>query len=172
VSERSSDPNHRPSDAPVTRTDEEWMREALAEADRAAELGEVPVGCVIVDGKGERIAAGHNLRETLSDPTAHAEIVAIREAARVRKSWRLEDCTLFVTLEPCAMCAGALVNARVARVVWGCDDPKAGACATLFNIGQDTRLNHRFQTTRGVLEEECALRLKQFFAALRAQGKK
>lgn len=171
MSERSSDPHYRPS-TPVGRSDEEWMREALVEADRAAELGEVPVGCVIVDENGVRIASGHNLRETESDPTAHAEIVAIREAARARKSWRLEDCTLFVTLEPCVMCAGALVNARIGRVVWGCDDPKAGACLTLFTIGQDGRLNHRFKSTRGVLEEECAERLKRFFAALRAQGKK
>lgn len=153
-------------------TDDEWMREALAEADRAAALGEVPVGCVLVDACGNRLVATHNLRETESDPTAHAEIVAIRAASHARRSWRLEGCTLFVTLEPCAMCAGALVNARVARVVWGCDDPKAGACATLFTIGQDPRLNHRFAMTGGVLETECAERLKRFFAALRSQGKK
>lgn len=148
------------------------MREALAEADRAALLGEVPVGCVLVDGEGRRVAAGHNLRETDRDPTAHAEIVAIRSAARALGSWRLEKHTLFVTLEPCVMCAGALVNSRIERVVWGCDDPKAGACTTLFTIGQDTRLNHRFATTRGVLEVECAERLKRFFASLRALGKK
>jgi tRNA(adenine34) deaminase len=153
-------------------TDDEWMREALAEADRAALLGEVPVGCVLVDATGARVSVGHNLRETDHDPTAHAEIVAIRAAAKARGTWRLEGHTLFVTLEPCVMCAGALVNARIARVVWGCDDPKAGACTTLFTIGQDTRLNHRFTMTRGVLEHDCADRLKQFFAALRAQGKK
>ncbi len=153
-------------------TDDDWMREALAEADRAASLGEVPVGCVLVDAAGAKVASAHNLRETDADPTAHAEVVAIRAAARALGSWRLEGHTLFVTLEPCVMCAGALVNARVARVVWGCDDPKAGACATLFSIGQDTRLNHRFATTRGVLETDCADRLKRFFAALRAQGKK
>ncbi|MBX3258346.1 MAG: tRNA adenosine(34) deaminase TadA [Labilithrix sp.] len=153
-------------------TDDDWMREALAEADRAASLGEVPVGCVLVDAAGVKVASAHNLRETDADPTAHAEIVAIRAAAKALDSWRLEGHTLFVTLEPCVMCAGALVNARVARVVWGCDDPKAGACATLFSIGQDARLNHRFATTRGVLEGECADRLKRFFAALRAQGKK
>ncbi len=127
---------------------------------------------MIVDGDGSRVAAAHNLRETDRDPTAHAELVAIRAAARLRASWRLDGLTMFVTLEPCAMCAGALVNARVSRVVWGCDDPKAGACATLFTIGQDTRLNHRFEVTRGVLEAECADRLKRFFSALRAQGKK
>ncbi|HVH48008.1 MAG TPA: tRNA adenosine(34) deaminase TadA [Labilithrix sp.] len=153
-------------------TDEEWMQEALAFADRAASLGEVPVGCVLVDAEGKRVAAGHNLRETEEDPTAHAEIVAIREAARAQGSWRLEGHTLFVTLEPCVMCAGALVNARIARVVWGCDDPKAGACTTLFTIGQDARLNHRFAMTRGVLKLDCAERLRRFFASLRAQGKK
>jgi tRNA(adenine34) deaminase len=151
--------------------DEQWMREALACADRAAALGEVPVGAVIV-AKDVVIARGHNLRERDRDPTAHAELLAIRDAARAFASWRLEGCTLYVTLEPCAMCAGALVNARIDRVVWGCDDPKAGACATLFGIGSDARLNHRFTTTRGVLEEECRQRLQQFFASLRAQGKK
>lgn len=154
------------------RDDADWMREALAEADVAASLGEVPVGCILVSADGRELARGHNLRETEKDPTAHAEIVAIRGAARALGTWRLEGCSLFVTLEPCPMCAGALVNARIARVVWGCDDPKGGACTTLFQIGADTRLNHRFAMTRGVLEVECADRLKRFFAALRAQGKK
>ncbi len=153
-------------------TDEQWMRAALEEADRAAARGEVPVGCVVVGADGTVLGRGHNLRETDADPTAHAEIVAIREASRVRRSWRLEGATLYVTLEPCVMCAGAMVNARIARVVWGCDDPKGGACATLYTIGEDTRLNHRFTATRGVLEAECADRLKRFFAELRAQGKK
>ena len=156
----------------VDVTDDEWMREALALADLAASLGEVPVGCVLVDAAGNKVAESHNLRETDADPTAHAEIVAIRAAAKKLNSWRLEGHTLFVTLEPCAMCAGALVNARIARVVWGCDDPKAGACSSLFSIGQDPRLNHRFAMTRGVLELDCADRLKRFFGALRAQGKK
>jgi tRNA(adenine34) deaminase len=149
-----------------------WMREALGEADVAASLGEVPIGCVIVDANGDELARGHNLRETENDPSAHAEIVAIRTAAKKRASWRLEGCTLYVTLEPCPMCAGALVNARMKRVVWGCDDPKAGAVATMFGIGTDARLNHRFAIEKGVLAEECADRLKRFFAALRAQGKK
>ena len=152
--------------------DEEWMRAALVEADRAAARGEVPVGCVIVGADGALLASGHNLRETDADPTAHAEVVAIRAAARALGSWRLEGATLYVTLEPCVMCAGAIVNARIARVVWGCDDPKGGACSTLYTIGDDARLNHRFATTRGVLETACADRLKQFFAALRAHGKK
>ena len=147
------------------------MREALAEADRAAALGEVPVGAVVVS-RGAIVARGHNLRERDHDPTAHAELLAIRDAARALSSWRLEGCTLFVTLEPCAMCAGALVNARIERVVWGCDDPKAGACVTLFTIGADARLNHRFEMTRGVLEVDCRERLQTFFASLRAQGKK
>ena len=149
-----------------------WMREALAEADVAASLGEVPIGCVIVDADGAELARGHNLRETDADPSAHAEIVAVRSAAKKLSSWRLEGCTLYVTLEPCPMCAGALVNARMKRVVWGCDDPKAGAVTTMFGIGTDPRLNHRFAIEKGVLADECADRLKRFFAALRAQGKK
>ena len=152
--------------------DEGWMKLALAEADRAAAIGEVPVGAVLVDGGGTAVASGHNLRETQDDPTAHAELIAIRAGARAQRSWRLEGHTLFVTLEPCVMCAGALVHARLARVVWGCDDPKGGACTTLFTIGQDPRLNHRFEMTRGVLQAECSDRLKRFFAELRALGKK
>src|SRR5688572_18977682 len=116
--------------------DAAFMREALVEADVAASKSEVPVGCVLVDGAGAIVGRGHNLRETLADPTAHAETVALREAARARRSWRLDDVTAYVTLEPCPMCAGALVNARIRRVVYGCDDPKAGAVRTLFNIGR------------------------------------
>jgi len=152
--------------------DERWMRVALDEADIAASKGEVPVGAVIVSATGELLATGHNLRETDEDPTAHAEIVAIRLAAQKLGTWRLEDTTLYVTLEPCVMCAGAMVNARVGRLVYGAADPKAGACTTLFTIGTDTRLNHRFPIVSGVLAEECADRLRRFFAALRAQGKK
>ena len=152
--------------------DEHWMRVALDEADVAASKGEVPVGAVIVSSTGELLATGHNLRETDEDPTAHAEVVAIRAAAQKLGTWRLEDTTLYVTLEPCVMCAGAMVNARVGRLVYGAADPKAGACTTLFTIGTDTRLNHRFPIVSGVLAEECADRLRRFFAALRAQGKK
>jgi tRNA(adenine34) deaminase len=152
--------------------DERWMRVALDEADAAASKGEVPVGAVIVSSTGELLATGHNLRETDEDPTAHAEIVAIRAAAQKLGTWRLEDTTLYVTLEPCVMCAGAMVNGRVGRLVYGAADPKAGACTTLFTIGTDTRLNHRFPIVSGVLAEECADRLRRFFAALRAQGKK
>ena len=148
------------------------MRVALDEADIAASKGEVPVGAALVSATGELLAIGHNLRETDEDPTAHAEIVAIRAAARKLGTWRLEDTTLYVTLEPCVMCAGAMVNARIGRVVFGCSDPKAGACTTLFTIGTDTRLNHRFPIVSGVLADDCADRLRRFFAALRAQGKK
>ena len=115
------------------------------------------------------IGRGHNLRESDQDPTAHAEMVAIRQAARYLGSWRLLDTTMYVTLEPCPMCAGALVNARVPRVVWGCEDPKAGAAETLYQIGNDSRLNHRFESIGGVLGKECADILSGFFAAIRAK---
>jgi tRNA(adenine34) deaminase len=160
---------HGESDEALIRT---WMREALAEAKRATTFGDVPIGCVLVDAKGDVIARACNEREKTKDPTAHAEIVALREASKKIGSWRLEDVTAIVTLEPCAMCAGAFVNARIGRVVYGCDDPKGGAVTTLFAIGQDPRLNHRFQVTRGVLEDECAGVLREFFAGLRALGKK
>jgi tRNA(adenine34) deaminase len=149
--------------------DARWMREAIAEAEAAALVGDVPVGALIVDAREVVLARGRNRREADQDPTAHAEIDALRRAAAVRGQWRLEGATLFVTLEPCAMCAGALVNARVSRLVYGCADPKAGAVDTLFTIGQDGRLNHRFTVTSGVLADECAGRLRAFFAHLRAK---
>jgi tRNA(adenine34) deaminase len=152
--------------------DEQWMREALIEARVAEARGEVPVGAVLIDATGALITRAHNLRETLEDPTAHAELLALRWAAMDRRSWRLSDLTLYVTLEPCPMCAGALVNARVPRVVWGCDDPKAGAVTSLFNIGTDPRLNHRFEITRGVLADECSDQLKRFFKKLREKKNK
>jgi tRNA(adenine34) deaminase len=148
--------------------DDALMRVALEEADRAASVGEVPVGCLIVDIEGAELGRGRNARETCSDPTAHAEILAVRAAAKTVGGWRLEGATAYVTLEPCAMCAGALVLARVSRVVYGCTDPKAGAVDTMFGIGRDPRLNHRFEVTAGVLAEECAGRLSRFFARLRA----
>jgi tRNA(adenine34) deaminase len=147
------------------------MRLALDEARIAASRGEVPVGCVLVDERGVVVARAHNLRQTLQDPTSHAEIVALRWAAMDQKSWRLSNLTAYVTLEPCAMCAGALVNARVARVVYGCDDPKAGAVKTLFTIGRDPRLNHRFELTTDVLRDECASLLSTFFASLRERSR-
>ena len=160
-----------PLEAPET-VDERWMREALREAEAAAEVGEVPVGAVIVDAAGVLLAVGRNGREADHDPTGHAEIYALRRAAAALGHWRLEGATLYVTLEPCPMCAGALVNARIARVVYGCADPKAGAVDTLFAIGQDPRLNHRFAVERGVLEDACAGALKSFFGALRANRAK
>jgi len=159
------------AESSTAETDEAFMALALAEADHAASLGEVPVGCVLVKD-GAVLARGHNLRESNQDPTAHAELLAIREASRVLGSFRLEGVTAYVTLEPCAMCAGALVLARVPRVVWGCRDPKGGAVASLFGIGTDRRLNHVFESHEGVLAEASAGRLRAFFEALRARGKK
>jgi tRNA(adenine34) deaminase len=152
--------------------DESWMRVALAEADLATLHGDVPVGALVVDADGRELARDHNRREEAADPTAHAELLALRRAAQGRGHWRLEGATLFVTLEPCAMCAGALVNSRIARVVYGATDPKAGAVDTLFSIGRDVRLNHRFEVTSGVLAVDAARRLSAFFAQLRAAGEK
>lgn len=152
--------------------DAAWMRVALAEADRAAEHGDVPIGCVIVDASGKQLALGRNRRELDQDPTAHAELVALRAAAERVGHWRIEGATLYVTLEPCPMCAGALVNARIPRLVYGATDPKAGAVRSLFSIGSDARLNHRFEVTEGVLASDCAERLQRFFAVLRAAGQK
>ncbi len=142
--------------------DDDMMRLALREAELAATADEVPIGCVIVHD-GTILATAHNYRERWQDPTAHAEIVALRQAAKVLGSWRLEDCTLYATLEPCPMCAGAIVQARVARVVYGAADPKAGACHTLYEITADPRLNHRCEVTSGVLADECAAILSKFF---------
>ena len=148
-------------------TDDTFMQAALAEAEKAAALGEVPVGCVIVDGAGRILGAGHNLRESQQDPLAHAELIAIQKAAAALGTWRLGGTTLYVTLEPCPMCAGALVNARIDRLVYGCEDPKAGAVRTLYQLCEDPRLNHRVIVTRGVLATECAERLRRFFQELR-----
>jgi tRNA(adenine34) deaminase len=169
VGESESPPSPEADEAGVV--DRNWMTLALEQADIAASLGEVPVGCVLVH-EGREIARAHNLRESNQDPTAHAEIEAIRRAAQVVGSWRLEGVTAYVTLEPCAMCAGALVLARVPRVVWGCRDPKSGAVATLFGIGTTPALNHRFESVEGVLAEASAAKLRGFFEALRARGKK
>src|SRR5918994_1994858 len=145
------------------------MRLAYQEAQRALAEDEVPVGAVIVHGE-RLIAAAHNQREQLHDPTAHAEMIALTQAARALKSWRLEKCILYVTLEPCPMCAGAVVQARVPVVVYGCPDPKAGACHTLYQITSDPRLNHRCQVVGGVLAKRCAAVLSAFFARKRALG--
>jgi tRNA(adenine34) deaminase len=143
------------------------MTRALVEADAAAADGDVPVGAVMVSPDGA-LVVGRNLREVDEDPTAHAEVVAIRAAARKTGRWRLDGWTCVVTLEPCPMCAGALVNARIARVVFGCRDPKAGAVRSLFEITTDLRLNHRLEVVEGVMAEACAQRLKSFFAARRS----
>jgi tRNA(adenine34) deaminase len=149
-------------------TDLEWMRLALEEARAAAADGDVPVGALVVRGD-QIIGRGRNRREVDADPTAHAEIVALREAARADGVWRVLDCTMYVTLEPCAMCAGALVNARVPRLVYACDDPKAGAVRSLYTIGADGKLNHTFEVVPGVLAEECAGELRAFFASRRGK---
>ena len=148
--------------------DELHMRTALAAAEQATLSGEVPVGAVVVV-RGEVIAVAHNQRETKNDPTAHAEIVALRMAAAQLASWRLVDADLYVTMEPCPMCAGAIVNARVRRLVYGCDDPKAGAVRTLFQLLDDQRLNHRVEVVPSVLAAESAALLKSFFSRLRVR---
>jgi tRNA(adenine34) deaminase len=149
------------------------MSEAIALARQASDLGEVPIGCVVVhDATADIIGRGYNRRETDRDPTAHAEILAVREAGKALGHWRLVDCTLVVTLEPCPMCAGAIVNARIPRLVYGCDDPKAGAVRTLYQVCTDARLNHRVDVTAGVLADECAELLRAFFRRQRALGKK
>jgi tRNA(adenine34) deaminase len=146
--------------------DEQMMRRALAEAEVAAAAGEVPVGAVVAVG-AEILGLGHNQREAAQDPTAHAEIVAIRAAAAALGSWRLGDATLYVTQEPCPMCAGAIVNARLGRLVFGCRNPKAGAVRTLYALCEDPRLNHRVEVAGGVLGAECGARLRTFFETLR-----
>jgi tRNA(adenine34) deaminase len=148
------------------------MELALEEAALAAAEDEVPVGAVIVSAQRGVIASAHNQRERLRDPTAHAEMIAVTQAAQSLQSWRLENCVLYVTLEPCPMCAGAVVQARVPLVVYGCADPKAGACDTLYRLTDDPRLNHRARVVAGVHAERCAWLLSEFFAGKRRLGKK
>lgn len=145
------------------------MASALAQAALAPAHGDVPIGAVVVAPSGDVVAAGHNERELTGDPTAHAEVLALRRAAEAVGSWHLDGHTLVVTLEPCTMCAGALVLARVERVVIGAWDPKAGAVSSLFDVVRDPRLNHRVEVVAGVLAQTCAQRLSDFFAALRAR---
>jgi tRNA(adenine34) deaminase len=142
------------------------MDQAIAEAERAAAHDDVPIGAVVVRD-GELLARAHNRREVDQDPTAHAEILALRDAARALGTWRLEGCTLVVTLEPCTMCAGALVLARLDQLVFGADDPKAGAVGALYDIPRDPRLNHQVEVVRGVEAERCGALLRSFFAARR-----
>jgi tRNA(adenine34) deaminase len=143
------------------------MQLALTEARRALEHDDVPIGAIVVRADGRVIGRGHNERERRNDPTAHAEVIALREAAAELGSWRVLDCTLVVTLEPCAMCAGAIVLARVPRVVYGCKDPKAGAAGSVLDVLAEERLNHRPEVEGGVLAEECSVLIRDFFAARR-----
>ena len=149
------------------KDDAYWMGIALREADKAADRGEVPIGAVVVQG-GKAVGRGYNRREKAHDPTAHAEIIAIRKAALKAGNWRLTDATLYVTLEPCLMCMGAILLARLQRVVFGCRDPKAGAAGSLYDLSNDRRLNHRLAVVGGVMETECAERLSRFFTELRS----
>jgi tRNA(adenine34) deaminase len=152
------------------RHDRDFMRIALAEAEAGRTLGEVPIGAVIVRD-GSIIGRGHNLRETSNDPTTHAEMVAIRQAAERIGHWRLLETTLYVTLEPCVMCMGAIILARIPRLVYACRDPRAGAVGSIYDFPQDDRFNHKVSVTEGVLGEECSALLSGFFQELRA-GKK
>jgi tRNA(adenine34) deaminase len=175
---RKSEPNahanrepETPVDAPdlLTQHDAGWMERALRLAEQAAEAGETPVGAVVALG-GELLGAAHNQRETLQDPTAHAEILAITQAAAALGSWRLTGATMYVTLEPCAMCAGALVLARIDRLVYGADDPKAGACGSVLDVPGAEALNHRIPVTAGVLAEPCGEVLRAFFRRRRREN--
>jgi tRNA(adenine34) deaminase len=156
-----------PSDADLG-----FMQAALAEADLAPAHGDIPVGCLVVSASGEVLASDHNRREELEDPTAHAEVLALRVAAQKVGRWRLDGATVYATLEPCPMCAGALVSARIARLVYAARDPKAGAVDSLFSLGRDTRLNHRFEVEDGLCASASAERLSAFFVNLRRAGKK
>ncbi len=154
----------------LTPTHEYYMREALKEAQKAYEEGEVPVGCVIVY-ENNIIARGHNQRETLQDPTAHAEILAITSAALALKSWRLENTKMYITLEPCPMCAGAIIMARIPEVYFGAYDPKAGCCGSILNILDDHRFNHNPIVVPGICAEECSEVLTKFFREIRLKNK-
>lgn len=153
----------------VNKEDEKYMKLAIEQAQIAEENGDVPIGAVIVY-KNQIIGRAYNQREQLQDPTAHAEIIALTQAAAFLESWRLHGCTMYVTLEPCPMCAGALVLARVDRLVYGCDDPKTGAVKSLYNIVNDERLNHTINVASGVLAEECSGLLQQFFQRRRIEN--
>ena len=153
-----------------TREDERYMREAVRQARKAYAPGEVPIGCVIVHD-GKIIGRGYNRRNTDKNTLAHAEMTAIKRASRVIGDWRLEECTLYVTLEPCQMCAGAIVQARIPKVVMACMNPKAGCAGSILNILDMPEFNHQVETVRGVLEEECAAMLKNFFRELRVRNK-
>lgn len=163
--------NFAAENLPLIDFDERWMRRALQEAELAFAEAEVPVGAIVVH-EGIVVASAHNQREQLRDPTAHAEVIALTQAAAALGSWRLEDCILYVTLEPCPMCAGAMIQARVPRVVFGATDPKAGAVESLYRMLEDPRLNHRAEVVSGVLADECGTLLSRFFQEQRRLGKK
>ncbi len=154
----------------VRERDSFYMQEALKEAALAEELAEVPIGAVIVHD-GQIVGRGHNLRETSNDPTTHAEMIAIRQAAEKLGSWRLLDCTLYVTLEPCVMCMGAMILARIPYLVYGCRDPRVGAVGSIYNFAEDERFNHKVEVREGVLQEECSTQLRAFFKKLRERNK-
>lgn len=156
--------------AVVTSVQEKYMREALKQARKAYALGEVPIGCVIVY-EGKIIGRGYNRRNTDKNTLSHAEITAIRKASKIIGDWRLEDCTLYVTLEPCQMCAGAIVQARISEVVMGCMNPKAGCAGSVLNILEMPEFNHQVKVSRGILEQECSDMLKTFFTELRARNR-
>ncbi len=153
-----------------SKEDERYMRTAIEAAKIAEDNGDVPIGAIIVY-QNQIIGKAYNQREQLKDPTAHAEIIALTQAAAFRENWHLDGCTMYVTLEPCPMCAGALVLGRLDRLVYGCDDPKSGACGSLYNIVTDERLNHRLEVTAGILEKECSEQLQNFFAHRREENK-
>ena len=153
------------------KEDQQFMQVAIDQAKIAEDNADIPIGAVIVY-KNQIIAKAYNQREQLQDPTAHAEIIALTQAAAALENWHLNGCTMYVTLEPCPMCAGALVLSRMDRLVYGCDDPKTGACKSLYNIVQDERLNHRLEVTSGVLQEQCRQQLQEFFSRRREENKK
>lgn len=152
-----------------TTDDKKWMRHALALADKAEANGDVPVGCVVVNDDG-LVSEGFNERELTNDPTAHAEMIALQKASRKLGRWRLSDCRLYVSLEPCFMCAGAIVHARIGRVIFAATDPKTGAAGSLANLLQDARLNHRCELEKGLLETEASQNLKRFFKERRTKN--
>lgn len=154
----------------MKNTDEQYMKDAYRQAKKAYALGEVPIGCVIVH-KGKVIGRGYNRRNTDKNTLAHAELTAMKRASKVIGDWRLEECTMYVTLEPCQMCAGAIVQARIPRVVMACMNPKAGCAGSILNILNMPEFNHQVETVRGVMEEECAALLKTFFKELRIRNK-
>jgi len=156
--------------AAITSIHEKYMREALKQAKKAYSLGEVPIGCVVVH-EGKIIGRGYNRRNTDKNTLSHAEITAIRKASKVIGDWRLENCTLYVTLEPCQMCAGAIVQARIPEVVMGCMNPKAGCAGSILNILEMPEFNHQVKVSRGILEQECSNLLKTFFTELRARNR-